>query len=75
MSFSRNTRRLTAFAGAVAVLSAAGCSETITDVMIAKDASGNVLGQSTNYRTARRDRRSRRDRRTVLERWRSPHRR
>ena len=33
------------------VLAAAGCSETITDVMIAKDASGNVIGYAMSIST------------------------
>ena len=33
------------------VLTAAGCSETITDVMVAKDASGNVIGYAMSIST------------------------
>ena len=33
------------------VLAAAGCSETITDVMVAKDASGNVIGYAMSIST------------------------
>lgn len=33
------------------VLTAAGCSETITDVMVAKDAAGNVIGYAMSIST------------------------